>query len=117
MSSVIYLDEWREKLESISKSQYQSKQKLPSDQAGQLPTDDEMAGLVAVYVTLKRARTNPFTTKSDYARYGADIIALCASEGLISTKVNEDSFGNRWMITEDGIMWMRGFDDTFASRH
>jgi len=76
-----------------------------------------MAGLVAVYVTLQRARINPFTTKSDYARYAADVVALAASEGLISTKIDEDSFGNKWMITEDGIVWMRGFDDAFANRH
>ena len=117
MSSVIYLDEWREKLETISRSRYPSKQNPLSEQTGQQPTDDEMAGLVAVYVTLQRARINPFTTKSDYARYAADVVALAASEGLISTKIDEDSFGNKWMITEDGIVWMRGFDDAFANRH
>lgn len=92
--------------------------KQASGQAGQPPIDEEeLAALVAIYMTLKRGRENPFTTKSDFARYAADVVALCASEGLLSTKIDDDTFSNRWMITEDGIVWMRGFDDTFTIRH
>ena len=115
--SVIYLEEWREKLESITKSQYQSTQNTQSGEAGQPHTEDEMAGLVAIYMTLDRARQSPFTTKSEFARYAADVIGICASEGLISTKLSEETYGKRWLMTEDGLIWMKGFDDAFASRH
>ena len=117
MMSVIYLDEWREKLESITNSRSQSKLSSASEETGQGPTDEELAPLVAIYMTLDRARQQPFTTKSDFARYAADVIGICASSGLISTQLGEETFGNRWLITEDGLVWMRGFDDTFARRH
>ena len=111
--SVIYLEEWREKLASISTSQYRSTQNTKSDELGPIPTDEEMAGMVAIYMTLMKAWQSPFTTKSDFSRYAADIIAVCASEQLISTKIDEESYGNKWLITEDGLVWMKGFDDAY----
>jgi len=118
--SVEYLEEWRQKLADISKSQSQSKPKRELGQLGQELTDEEdeeLAPLVAIYITLDRAWRNPFTTKSDYARFAADLVAICACEGLISTRIEGENFGNRWLITEDGLAWMRGFDDAFAPRH
>lgn len=70
--------------------------------------------MVAIYMTLMKAWQSPFTTKSDFARYAADIIAVCASEQLISTKIDEESYGNKWLITEDGLVWMKGFDDAYT---
>ena len=40
-----------------------------------------------VFVVLQSARMKPFTTKSDFARMAANEVAICASEGLISTAV------------------------------
>lgn len=115
--SVEYLEEWRQKLANISKSKSQSMQKQESGQLGQELTDEELAPLVAIYMTLDKAWRNPFTTKGNFARYAADQIAICACEGLITTRLEEEVFGNRWHITEDGLMWMRGFDDAFTIRH
>ena len=118
--SVEYLDEWREKLESISKSRSQSKQSTTSGSHGRTridPDDEELAPLVPIYVTLLRARTKPFSTKSNYARMAADFVAICASEGLISTRLEHETYGNQWLITELGLEWMRDFDDTFIIGH
>jgi|LULW01.1.fsa_nt_gb hypothetical protein len=47
------------------------------------------------------------TTKSKMAREKADLIAFCACEGFISTMLPDGYFTNRWMITEDGIDWLK----------
>ena len=92
MSSVISLDEARKRLESISNSEYQSEQTQLSDLTGAEPTDDptleEIADVImAVAELLHRARVRPFTTKSDIARSAADVVALCASEDLLTTSL------------------------------
>ena len=106
--SVEYLEEWRQKLASISKSKSQSKPKHELGLAGLEHTDEELAPLVSIYVTLDRAWRNPFTTKSDYARYAADLVAICASEGLISTKLMRNALAIVGSLIEDGLAWMRG---------
>ena len=63
---------------------------------------------MAVYHLLTHAKQKPFTTKSDMARAGADVVALCASEGLLSTMLPDGHFTNVWMITQDGMAWLEG---------
>lgn len=60
------------------------------------------------------ARQKPFKTKSNIARVAANEIALAASEGLLTTKLNDATYTNVWMITADGLDWMSGFDDVFS---
>ena len=116
--SVIDLKTAREKLEKRSASQCQSTQNTGSDQTGQLPTEDEMLEVVmAVYNLLMTAKQRPFTTKSDMARAAADVVALCASEQLLSTMMPDGHFTNVWMITEDGLQWLEGANDALAPRH
>ena len=119
MSSVISLEERRKLLESISNSEYQSEQTQQSEQTGAEHTDDEeIAGVImAVYELLSRARVKPFTTKSDLARTAADVVALCASEGLITTSLPDGHFTNIWMITPSGMEWLEGFADATGHRH
>ena len=60
------------------------------------------------------ARINPFTTKSNFARDAANEIALAASEGLISTRLEENKFTNRWMITMEGLQFLEEMKDVIA---
>ncbi len=57
---------------------------------------------------LNNAYQNPFTTRSNFAREHAELVAVCACEGLISTRhVGTDQFGRRWHITVMGLMRLR----------
>ena len=115
--SVISLEEWRKKQEDISASKSQSKQNTQSGEHGQIPIDDaEIEVLLEIYAVLLQAKQSPFTTKSDFARVAANPIALAASEGLISTRLNETTFTNRWMVTAEGMEWMEGMEDVLSTR-
>ena len=78
------------------------------EELGLIPTDgpsdfeDNLDQIVALWIILDRAWRSPFTIKSNFARESAMHVAICASEGFITTALNEDSWGNRWEITEDG---------------
>jgi hypothetical protein len=43
------------------------------------------------------------TTKSDFAREFADYVAMAASMGFISTRVNSTVYGRQWQITVRGL--------------
>ena len=116
--SVISLEEWRQRLEDISASKSQSPQNTQLDEAGQKPTDEEeMLMMAEIYSVLLHAKQFPFTTKSDFARKAATAIALCATEGLLSTQLGENTYTNKWMVTAEGLGWMEGFEDAFSPRH
>lgn len=86
-----------------------------SDQVGETPTDsDEMQALMEIHAVLMQAKISPFTTKSDFARVAANPIGLAASEGLISTRLDENTFTNKWMITGLGLDWLEGFNEVFG---
>ena len=89
------------------------------DEPGQTHTDflAEVDGMMAVYAVLTKARISPFTTKSDFARMAANEIALCASDGLISTRLDETTFSNTWMLTPDGFHVMEEIQNVLSSRH
>lgn len=87
---------------------------LLSDELGQIPTDDQMDGTKAIYLVLSVARIRPFTTKSTMARDAATEIALCASEGLLTTKINDTTFGNVWMVTARGLEYMEDMENVFG---
>lgn len=112
--SVISLDEWRKKLADISTSQSPSTQNTASDKHGQTLTDDEVDGLTAIYATVTMARMRPFTTKSDFARTYATEVALCAVEGLITTKLNDTTYGNIWLATQDGLDYLEELQDVLG---
>ena len=95
----------------------QSTQTSASDQTGHPPIDEEEMPAMRVYIVLERSKINPFTTKSDFARMAANEIGVCASEGLISTKVNDGQYSNVWMITRDGLDQMEELASVLSSRH
>jgi hypothetical protein len=52
---------------------------------------------------LREAWKHGIATKGDYARANADLIAIAASCGFITTKVRANEFGRRWLITKLGL--------------
>lgn len=52
---------------------------------------------------LARARNAPFRTKSDFARENANLIAMAASDGFITTRIATGLYGRDWLITAAGI--------------
>lgn len=59
----------------------------------------------------------PFSTKSDFAREHADMVAMAASDGFITTRIAAGLYGRQWNITPQGLkhLWMVegiGTDDT-----
>jgi hypothetical protein len=54
----------------------------------------------------------PFTTKSDYARYFAGLVAMAASDGFITTRLATGLYDNNWKITARGLRYMEkmGYD-------
>lgn len=43
------------------------------------------------------------STKGDFARAHADVIAIAASCGFITTRVRSNEFGRKWLITKLGL--------------
>ena len=103
--SVISLDEWRKKQAAISKLKSPLPQNIPWAELGLTHTEvgAELEALVSVYIVLDRAWRRSFTVSSQFAREGAFYVALAASEGFITTNCGEDTWGNRWLITEHGM--------------
>ena len=116
--SVISLDDARKKLAKRLKSDSPSKLNTPWDEHGQTPTElDENTeiALLAMYEVLIESWAGGFTTKSKFARESANIIAVAATEGLITTRLEEEVWGNRWMITEKGMNFMKEIHDDVVS--
>ena len=74
------------------------------EERGMTPTEvtDDIQHFMSAYIVLDRAWRRPFSITSNFARTGAFHVALCASEGLISTNVGEDIWGTKWVTTEIG---------------
>jgi hypothetical protein len=68
----------------------------------------EIIGLKPTNI-LRHALTNPFTTRSDFARKNAEWVAYCCCEGLITTRVpvSGKEFGRIYYITPMGILRLR----------
>ena len=117
--SVISLDEWRKKQENNLASKSPSKPNTITEEHGQTLIDDDegVDGLIAMHLVISHARQKPFTTKSDFARFAANEIAVCAVEGFITTKIKEGMFSNTWMVTEEGLQFMREVEDVLGIGH
>jgi nanoRNase/pAp phosphatase (c-di-AMP/oligoRNAs hydrolase) len=70
-----------------------------------------------VAMVVDTARFSPFTTKSGFARMAANEIAIAASEGFISTQLSESSYCNKWMVTADGLEFLKEVMHEAAPRH
>ena len=114
MSEIISLSEARKKLANTSKSKSPSRLNIQSVRAGKIPTDPDERAMMAVFLTVEKSRAMPFTTKSEFSRYAANEIALAASEGLISTRLDDGVFTNRWMVTQDGLQFLEDIIDAYG---
>lgn len=56
-----------------------------------------------IATVLEQAWQGGFKTKSNFARHMANEVAICASLGLISTKLQGTKFGTKWFITKTGM--------------
>ena len=117
--SVIYLSEWRQKQAALSALKSPQPQNIPWEDLGLKRTspiiDEYLENLVSLYITLDRAWRNPFTVKSDFAREGALHVAICASEGFITNKIETDTWGRKWLITEVGMEVKKEVDDVLET--
>ena len=117
--SVIYLSEWRKKQAALSALKSPQPQNIPWEDLGLKRTnpiiDEYLENLVSLYITLDRAWRNPFTVKSDFAREGALHVAICASEGFITNKIETDTWGRKWLITEVGMEVKKEVDDVLEA--
>jgi hypothetical protein len=52
---------------------------------------------------LNRAWKDPFSTKSDFARANAEVVAMAASDGFITTRVAAGLYGKKWLVTVSGL--------------
>lgn len=59
-----------------------------------------------VNTVLRKAWLNQFMTKSNFAREFANEVAICASLGLITTKIGKDKFDKTWRITRKGMDYL-----------
>ena len=122
--SVIDFKKAQKRLGKRSASKSQSTANTTSEETGQMFTDadeisqEQIEALAAVWDVLFKARTAPFTTKSNMAREAADLIAMLASDNLLTTKMPDGQYANVWMITDHGIKWMEQVqDDFFGTKH
>lgn len=93
-------------------------QNTPSGELGQILIDDELddetVTLLALYAVLFKAWQGGFSTRSRFSRSEADMIAVAATEQLITTKISEEMWGNKWLITEDGLYYMKELEDALS---
>ena len=72
-----------------------------------------MASMLAV---LYRAWLKPFSIKGQYARDAAFYVGILASEGMITTCVDQDVYGTKWLITQEGIIMKGELDEFIQSK-
>ena len=102
--SDISLEKWHKKLGLLSDLTLPLRQNIPWDELGltRIEKSDYLENLILLFVVIDRGWRKPFTVKSDFARVGALHVAIAASEGFITTQIDEDSWGKHWYVTPDG---------------
>lgn len=118
--SVISLEDARKKLEKRLASESQSKQSIQSEELGLTLTEEDVdqrtiEALIVMFEVLSEAWIRPFTTKSKFARDKANMVAVAATENLITTRLNDEIWGNRWLITDDGLSFMKEIEDDLVN--
>lgn len=58
---------------------------------------------ISIVHVLDKAWKEPFKLRSNFARTYADVVAMAASDGFITTKIAEGFYGTRWIITPAGL--------------
>tara|TARA_Y100001938_G_scaffold150777_1_gene243381 strand:- start:23850 stop:24059 length:210 start_codon:yes stop_codon:yes gene_type:complete len=68
---------------------------------------------MCVYDVCRRAWLDGISVKGRFARSSALWVAMAATEGLISTKVDDERWANAWMITDGGIEFMMELENAY----
>jgi len=67
-----------------------------------------------LYDVCREAWDKGISTKGTYARKAANAVAIAAIEDLITTRLTEQHYGNRWLLTEDGADFMVDLEDAYS---
>ena len=59
---------------------------------------------------LHRIFIKPLSVQSNLARSDADLVAMAASMGLITTQISSHEFGRDWRITNRGLLLLNEED-------
>lgn len=59
---------------------------------------------------IKTCWLSQVTTKSDFARAEATVIAAAASEGFLTTRIGEDKYTKFWLPTPVGLEFLSEVD-------
>ena len=118
--SVISLDEWRKKQASSLNSKYLSPRSTQSETTGLKLTKEELElerktaeAITGLCFVIWNAWTKPFSTRGTIARTYPELVGICASEGLITMKLDDISWGKHWLATDDGVDYLKenqGYD-------
>ncbi len=115
--SVISLEEWRKKQVSSSTLKSQSPRSIQSEVTGLKLTkaEKELDKKTAEAVTglcfiIWNAWTKPFTTRGTIARNYPELVGICASEGLITMKIDDITWGKHWLATDHGVDYLKEND-------
>lgn len=63
-----------------------------------------------LFTVVLEAYKRSFSVQSDYARAEAELVAMAASMGLISTKVHNNVYSRDWRPTSRGLFWLEKQD-------
>lgn len=115
--SVISLEEWRKKQATSSNSRSQSPRSTQSEPTGlkltkaerelNRKTEEAISGLCFI---IWNAWTRPFSTRGTIARLYPELVGICASEGLITMKIDDISWGKHWLATDFGVNFLKEND-------
>jgi hypothetical protein len=55
---------------------------------------------------VRRARLDGFTVMSDFCQRHMALVAMAASMQLITTRVEANTYGRVWRVTNKGLRWL-----------
>ena len=56
-----------------------------------------------LHILLQSIYIKPMAIQSNTARRDADVVAMAASMGLITTQITPGTFGRDWRVTSEGL--------------
>ena len=69
---------------------------------------------MAVFLTVEKARAMPFTTKSEVREIRSKRNCTGSIRRLISTRLDDGVFTNRWMVTQEGLQFLEDIIDAYG---
>jgi hypothetical protein len=69
-------------------------------------TEPEVSADNRLTEVIQRAQSGGFSLQNDYARTNAQVVAMAASCGYITTEQKRGSFGRKWLATRKGKAYL-----------